>query len=206
MNSAAATRSSAGGSSTSAEALSQKAEQLNARRKEVFGGSELALIATERVRTENNCLPRDIVAIGPRLLVGFNVFVGMKSEVTVPDVFALYSLDRPDGAALTLSPLPLEDGGIFSDERFQKDFTDLFRYVRDARLGQLRRTDQRLLAVFATGTGERDKRVMRWGIDASGRVSYMDARGEDDHVPRGRTTSPGRSPPATTRCRGATPT
>ncbi len=167
---------------TTAEALSQKAERLNARRKEVFGGSELALVATERVRTENNCLPRDIVAIGARLLVGFDVFVGMKAEVTVPDVFALFALGRPEGAALTLDPLPLDDGGIFSDERFQKDFTDLFRYVRDARLGQLRRTDQRLLAVFNTGAGERDKRVLRWGIDASGRVSYMDARGEDDHV------------------------
>ncbi|MDB4927769.1 MAG: repair ATPase, partial [Myxococcaceae bacterium] len=165
-----------------AEALGQKADQLNAKRKEVFGGSELALVATERVRTENNCLPRDMVAMGPRLLVGFDVFVGMKAEVTVPDVFALFKLDRPDGAALTLEPLPLDDGGIFSDERFQKDFVDLFRYVRDARLGQLRRTDQRLLAVFNTGAGERDKRVLRWGIDAGGRVSYMDARGEDDHV------------------------
>ncbi len=164
------------------ETLSQKAEQLNARRKEVFGGSELALVATERVRTENNCLPRDIVAIGSRLLVGFDVFVGMKAEVTVPDVFALFSLDRTDATALTLSSLPLDDGGIFSEERFQKDFTDLFRYVRDARLGQLRRTDQRLLAVFNTGAGERDKRVLRWGIDAGGQVSYLDARGEDDHV------------------------
>jgi MoxR-like ATPase len=167
---------------TTAEALAQKAEQLNAKRKEVFGGSELALVATERVRTENNCLPRDIVAMGSRLLVGFNVFVGMKSEVTVPDVFALFHLDRPEGGALTLEPLPIEDGGFFSDERFQKDFTDLFRYVRDARLGQLRRNDQRLLAVFTTGTGERDKRVLRWGIDAGGKVSYIDARGEDDHV------------------------
>ena len=49
---------------TTAETLATRAEQLNARRKEVFGGSELALVATERVRTENNCLPRDIVAIG----------------------------------------------------------------------------------------------------------------------------------------------
>lgn len=166
---------------TTAEVLAGKAEQLNARRKEVFGGSELALVATERVRTENNCLPRDIVALGPRLLVGFDVFVGMKSEVTVPDVFALYSFKRAEGA-VSLEPLPLDDGGIFSEERFQKDFVDLFRYVRDARLGQLRRTDQRLLAVFNTGAGARDKRVLRWGIDAAGRVAYIDARGEDDHV------------------------
>lgn len=59
-----------------AEELGRKAEQLNARRKEVFGGSEMALTATERVRTENNCLPRDIVSIGSRLLVGYDVSWG----------------------------------------------------------------------------------------------------------------------------------
>ena len=44
--------------------LGRRAEQLDARRREVFGGSEMALVATERVRTENNCVPRDLVALG----------------------------------------------------------------------------------------------------------------------------------------------
>ncbi len=164
------------------EALASKAEQLNARRKEVFGGTELALVSTERVRTENSCLPRDLVALGPRLVVGFDVFVGMKSEILVADVFAMFREARGDGGALALEPIALDDGGIFTDERFVKDFGDLFRYVREARLTQLRRTEQRLLAIFRTGAGPRDRRVFRWNVDATGRVSYMDARGEDDHV------------------------
>src|SRR5918993_1038944 len=55
--------------------LGQKADALNERRKKVFGGSELALVTNERVRTENNCVPRDIVSIGGRLLVGYLVFI-----------------------------------------------------------------------------------------------------------------------------------
>jgi hypothetical protein len=164
-----------------ADALASKAEQLNARRKEVFGGSELTLVATERVRTENNCLPRDLVAMGKHLLVGFDVFVGMKPEVTVPDVFGLYEIERSDGA-LTLRDVPLETAAYLTDERFAKDFGDQFRYVKETRLAQLRRTDLRLLAVCSTGGGARDQKVFRWGIDAGAKVSYLDARGEEDNV------------------------
>ncbi len=165
-----------------AEELGRKAEQLNTRRKEVFGGSEMALAATERVRTENNCLPRDMISVGSRLLVGYDVFVGMKSEVTVPDLFGLYRYARDEAGGLTLEPCPLEESGFLVEERFVKEFGDLFRYVRETRLTQLRRTDRRLLAIFSTGKGARDQKVFRWGIDAGGKVSYVDSRGEEDHV------------------------
>ncbi|MFO0602987.1 MAG: DNA repair ATPase [Polyangiales bacterium] len=165
-----------------AEELGRRADSLNARRKEVFGGAELALVATDRLRTENNCLPRDIVSVGPRMLVGYDVFVGMKAEVAVPDVFALHRVVRGEGGAVAFEPLPIEDGGFLADERFTREFAEQFRYVRETRLQQLRRTDTRLLAVFTTGTGPRDLKVFRWGIDAAGRVTYMDARGEEDHA------------------------
>jgi hypothetical protein len=57
--------------------LAKRADALNARRKQVFGATEPQLVATERVRTEHNCTPVDIVAIGGNLLVGFNVFLGL---------------------------------------------------------------------------------------------------------------------------------
>ena len=41
--------------------LARRAEALNARRVETFGSTELRLVGTERIRTENNCVPRDIV-------------------------------------------------------------------------------------------------------------------------------------------------
>jgi hypothetical protein len=162
--------------------LGKRAEQLDARRREVFGGSEMALAATERVRTENNCLPRDIAALGGSLLVGYDVFVGMKTEVLAPDIFALHRLVRDESGALTFEPFAVDAQTFLTDERFLKDFGDLFRYVREARIRQLRVTPTRLLAIFGTGASARDQKVFRWSIDAAGRLAYLDARGEDDNV------------------------
>ncbi|MGK4003452.1 DNA repair ATPase [Sorangium sp. So ce1036] len=164
-----------------AEELGRRAEALNARRKEVFGGSDLALIENARVRTENNCLPRDIVSIRGKLLVGYLVFMGLK-EVNVGDVFSLHRFTKADGA-LDLSPVPLDEGSAFlSDPGFVKEFKDLHRYVKEPRLLQLRRSDTRLLAIFQVGATERDVKVFRWSIDPAGRVRYLDARGEEDNV------------------------
>src|SRR5262245_64776663 len=74
--------------------LARRAEALNARRKATFGTTEPQLEATERVRTEHNCAPVDIVAVGGHLLLGFNVFLGHKSETKVSDVLALHRFER----------------------------------------------------------------------------------------------------------------
>ena len=71
------------------KALADKPTALNERRKQAFGGSELQVIANERVRTEHACVPADIVQVGGCLLLGYNVFFGMKKEVGVGDVFSL---------------------------------------------------------------------------------------------------------------------
>src|SRR4051812_12708363 len=77
--------------------LAAKAEALNLKRKQVFGGAELALIANERVRTENNCISRDVISIAGHLLFGFQVFLGLRTETTVGDVFAFYKFERKEG-------------------------------------------------------------------------------------------------------------
>src|SRR5690242_4239266 len=74
--------------------LAKRADALNARRKQVFGSTEPQLVATERVRTEHNCAPVDIVEVGQHLLIGYNVFLGLKSETKLTDVFALHRFDR----------------------------------------------------------------------------------------------------------------
>ena len=39
------------------------------------------MLATERVRTEHNCVPRDIVPMrGNKILLGYQVFMGLKSR------------------------------------------------------------------------------------------------------------------------------
>jgi len=48
----------------SASLLRTRLASLNADRASVFGNIETKLLATERVTTEHNCVPRDLVAIG----------------------------------------------------------------------------------------------------------------------------------------------
>jgi len=166
------------------QALLDQAEDINGRRKQTFGGTELAVIANERVRTENNCVPRDIVQIGGLLLFGYNVFIGLKTETSIADVFALHRLEpAADGASFDCDPVPLDSGsGFLTDADFHHHFQNLYRYFRDARLLQLVRTDTQLLAVFQSGNTFRDIKVFRWRIEADGNVKYVDDRGDRDYV------------------------
>lgn len=163
--------------------LARRAEALNARRLEVFGGAELRLIGSERIRTEHNCVPRDIVSVGGGLMLfGYNVFIGLKPETTVGDVFSLHRFSR-DGEAFRFDDQRAEElPGTLSDPQFVRDFGELYRYYRQTRLLQLRRLDGRLLAVFQTGPRTEDIRVLRWRIGTDGSVKYLDNRGERDHV------------------------
>ncbi len=168
--------------------LARRAEALNVERKKVFGGAELALVANERVRTEHNAVARDLVSVGGHLLFGFQVFMGLKAETGVNDVFAFYKFARPESGDgdWDLSQLPVAAGtpsAFLAEDAFTKELRDTFRYMKDARLLRLKRTDTRLLAVVQVGATLRDVKVFRWAIDAASRVTYMDARGDEDAVP-----------------------
>ncbi|MFD4954982.1 DNA repair ATPase [Streptomyces sp. NPDC058451] len=153
--------------------LARGAERLNARRAEEFGATRLDLTGTGRLRTEHPSVPRDVVAVGDRLLFGYN---GHLPEPRVGDVLALH--DRE------LNRLP-EDAvpGLLDDPAFVWEFEALHRYYRQARLLSLRRVEDRLLAVFRTGEKAGDIRVLRWTLTADGRAAFLDGRGERDHVP-----------------------
>ncbi|MFI6297946.1 DNA repair ATPase [Nonomuraea sp. NPDC050790] len=155
-----------------AKLLAQAAEAVNDARLKVFGGAELTLLGTERIRTENNCVPRDIVSVGEVMVFGYNVFIGLKPETAVDDVFSVHRFTR-DGEAFRFDPAQWE---ALTDPAFQKDFAELYRYYKETRLQTLRRVEGKLLAVFQTGPG--DSKVLRW--DLSG--AYLDNRGERDHV------------------------
>ncbi|MCX4963578.1 DNA repair ATPase [Streptomyces sp. NBC_00654] len=155
--------------------LARRAEALNARRTEEFGSTELALAGTGNLRTGQPSVPRDIVAVGDRLLLGHNVSPGPRPGTAVGDVFALHDRD--------LERLP-EDAvpGLLDDPAFRREFAALYRYFREARLLRLRHVEGKLLAVFRTGEKSDDIRVLRWTLDADGRAAFLDARGERDHV------------------------
>ncbi|HEX7152056.1 MAG TPA: DNA repair ATPase, partial [Thermoanaerobaculia bacterium] len=162
------------------KALSAKAAALNKKRVGVFGGSEMAVLGADRIRTENNCVPRDIAEVGANLLFGYNVFIGLKTETSVTDVFTLHRFTATE-TGFEFSAVP--HGETFlADEKFVRDFKELYQYYRSSRLVQLRRTDGKLLMVFQTSDKVTDIRVFRWAVDPKGNVTYIDNRGERDHV------------------------
>ncbi|WP_199510128.1 DNA repair ATPase [Nucisporomicrobium flavum] len=158
-----------------AKELAARAEALNARRMETFGGQQMRLLGAERIRTENNCVPRDIVQVGGAMLFGYNVFIGLKTETTVADVFTVHGFADGKFHETTLP-------GLLDDPQFLRDFAELYRYYRETHLLQLRRLEGVLLAVFQTGARADDLKVLRWRVGTDGSVSYVDNRGERDHV------------------------
>ena len=160
--------------------LTERAEALNAERVNAFGSTELSLLGTTRIRTENNCVPRDMVQVGGRLLFGYNVYMGLKAHTAVGDVFALHEFVREEGK---FSFREVDSSGhLLDDSRFESDFTEMYRYYRSTELLQVRQVESRLLAVFKIGEKLGDQRVLRWQIEPDGTASYMDARGDADHT------------------------
>jgi hypothetical protein len=169
-----------------AQTLRAHADTLNERRKSIFGGTELSIIGNERIRTEDNRLPRDLIALSGTLLFGFNVSYGLKKDVPLSSIFSFHSFQSgPNGPELT--PLATESalGGAFNHPEFIKQFQDLYQYSKTARLLQLRTTDAKdpkLLAVFQTGSTFQDVLVFRWAISPTGQLSFIDNRGDRDHI------------------------
>ena len=159
--------------------LESKTEALNQARLEEFGSSDMKVAARVRVRTENNCVARDIVQVGELLLFGYNVFIGLKKETLVEDVFSLFRV-QDNGSGYEMEPVTLT-GSFLSDSGFSNDFTELYRYYKHARLVELTLKEGKLLAGFQIGERTEDIRVFRWAVSADGKdVKYIDNRGERD--------------------------
>lgn len=159
-----------------ANQLKAKIDSLNQTRIDEFGQAKLDVIGRARVRTENNCVARDIVPVGNDLLFGYNVFIGLKKETQVSDVFSLYKLvDKDGGVELVQKDL---NGSFLSDSKFTKEFNELYVYYKEARLIQLKIQNQTLFAVFQIGQKLADIRVFQWRIEKDGNATYIDNRGE----------------------------
>jgi len=163
-----------------ADELAGRAEALNTARTDAFGSTGLTLLGTTRIRTANNCVPRDIARVGDRLLFGYNVHMGLKSQTNVGDVFTLHDFKR-DGNEFAFTEVA-EPGHLLDQPKFTADFTEMYRYYRSTELLQVREVDGRLLAVFKIGEQLTDQRVLRWQLAAGQEPAYMDARGDADAV------------------------
>ncbi|QBG36444.1 AAA family ATPase [Litorilituus sediminis] len=158
--------------------LNKQIKQLNEDRINTFGSTDMSVDARVRVRTEHNCVARDIAAIGDTLLFGYNVFLGLKRNITVADVFSLHQLKDNQGE-IDIVDLPMA-GSFLEHPDFVRDFDELYTYYKKTFLSHVYRQGSKVFAVFQIGERLDDIRVFRWGIDANNQVSYIDNRGERD--------------------------
>jgi hypothetical protein len=124
-----------------------------------------------------------VISVGGLLLFGYNVYIGLRTQTDVKDVFSLHKFAETE-EGFDLSEVPAEEGvgGFLADPTFVRQFTELYQYYKEAHLKQIRRTDSKLLAIFQVGSNADDLRVFRWAYDGKRPPKYMDDRGERDHV------------------------
>jgi hypothetical protein len=154
--------------------LRGRLEKLNASRQDVFGAIPTALVATERLTTDNNCTPRDMRHIGGgRFIFGYNVQLGLRSETQVADVFSLYQYkDR------AFSPMPLAELG---DGQFEADFKSLYRYYKGTALSKLSVRGPHMFMEFRVGKTATDIKTFKWLCGAN-TLSYLGNRFDHEYI------------------------
>ncbi|MFP4354958.1 MAG: DNA repair ATPase [Phycisphaerae bacterium] len=156
-----------------ASELRKRLDTLNAERKDVFGAIDFQLLGSQRILTDNNCVPRDMVALGDRLLFGYNVFIGLRTETRLDDVFAVYQIGE--------EKIVREDLGILQDERFVKDFQNLYKYYRETRFAKFARIGPNLFMVFRVGKSPTDVKTFKWVAAPDGSLQYIDNRSDHEY-------------------------
>ncbi len=159
---------------TQGDLLRERMGKLDARRQEVFGSIEFKLLQADRIVTAHNCIPRDMVQLGHgRFLFGFNVRFGLKKEIDLPDVFAIY---QRDDAAGTFKEAPLD---VLQDKAFITDFKRLYNVYEKASFAKFSLLAGNLFMVFSIGPGANDIAVFKWVFNG-GQLRYVDGRSETE--------------------------
>ena len=156
--------------------LRKRLDTLNVERKEVFGSIETRLIGSERITTENNCIPRDMVPIGNRFLFGYNVFVGLRKETKLSDVFAVYEVAESGETRFQANGLDL-----LADDRFATDFANLYKYYKNTRFAKFAQRGPHLFMVFRIGDSVTDVKTFKW-LCRDGSLQYLDNRSDHEYA------------------------
>ncbi len=154
--------------------LRTRLDKLNEARKTTFGAIETKLIGNERVTTNNNCTPRDIVPIGSRFIFGYNVHVGLRSELGLDDVFAVY-IFRDGG-------FHEQDLELITDPRFETDFKNLYKYYKKTVFAKFKFIGPHLFMNFRIGEAVSDFKTFKWLINDDATITYVDNRSDHEWV------------------------
>jgi hypothetical protein len=160
---------------TQGAALRERMAKLNARRSEVFGSIEYKLLQADRIVTSHNCIPRDMIQLGHgRFLFGFNVQFGLKKEMELADVFAVYRRDEEAG---TFKEDTLD---VLNDKQFLIDFKRLYNVYEKTAFRKFTVIDGKLYMKFGTGPGLNDFAVFKWAFN-DGNLRFVDGRAEAEY-------------------------
>ena len=158
---------------THAQDLFTRTEQLDKQRREVFGSIETTLLATERITTENNCTPRDMVEVGEQFLFGYNVHIGLRSEMQLSDVFSTYTFN--EGGGFRSTPLTL-----LANSEFESHFKELYKYYKNTKFSSFRDIGAYLYMVFRISDDPNDIKAFKWQRNNDGSITYIDNRSDHE--------------------------
>jgi len=154
--------------------LKERLGALNEERKTVFGTIETKVLATERISTSNNCIPWDMFSFGDKLLFGYNVHVGLRSEVHIGDVFSFYQYQQDK----TFAELKVED--LLKDKTFLDDFSKLYKYYKHAKFLRFATAGPYVHMVFRVGRDVADVKTFKWQVNGE-ELIYIDNRSDHEY-------------------------
>lgn len=157
---------------TQGQDLRKRLNQLNKARKEVFGSIEARLLSSERITTSNNCTPWDMVPVGPYLLFGYNVHMGLKAELALNDVFSVYRYEDHQ----------FHDHGVqlIRHEQFERDFQQLYTYYKETVFVRFAEIGPHLFMIFRVGKKVTDIKTFKWAIEGDS-LRYLDNRSDHEY-------------------------
>ena len=154
--------------------LKTKVGQLDELRKSVFGSVPLALKKAERITTEHNCIPRDMIrAVGNTFIFGYNVQFGLKTSVQISDVFSVFEYKDETFHQLSLD--------LLNSGQFDQDFANLYKYYKDTKFVKFSQIGPYLFMVFRIGKNVTDIKTFKWAIQ-DGALHYVDNRSDHEFV------------------------
>ena len=151
--------------------LKERVEKLNKERKSVFGSIETKVLGSERIITDNNCIPRDMAPVEDYFIFGYNVHIGLKSKVELSDVFSIYKYENRSFVKQSFD--------LISDKDFINDFDELYKYYKNTFFAKFTITEPYFYMIFQTGKDPTDIKVFKWVIEGN-KLVYVDSRSEHE--------------------------
>lgn len=160
--------------------LQNKVNNLNQKRISEFGGSKNEIIGKINLRTNHNCTPIDMAQVGGLLLLGYDVFLGIKKDVSISDLFSIYKFSS-DNNDFKVDEIDI-NRSFLDNKEFKQSVAELFRYYKEAKLIKVSKDSNYLYITFKMGRSIKDIKVYRFTINDDGTILYKDDKGKENLI------------------------